>query len=402
MNVFIIPSWFPSKTSKIEGIFIKEQLEEFSKRYPNVNLIVSTWGHADSELLLKSPVASLRALLWRICAGNKIFFHKKNLLTILTPALTWSHRIPFGGWFNILAVNRKNLMKAYEVYPVIDLIHAHVSYPAGYIASVLSTEYGIPYVLTEHMGPFPFESFMKNGRPIIEIDKAFIGAERTSAVSRFLGREIMKFGYSQPEIIPNFIDEGQFNPGLDWKMNRDNKEFFFLTVCHLIEDKGVKDLLDGISLWEDRPANVKFKIAGDGVLARELKRHSKKLGVEDCIEWLGQVSRDKIKPLYKECNAFILTSKRESFGVVYAEALASGMPVIATRCGGPEDLMNAHNGILVDVGSIEEISAALKKIYLNYSTYNLCQIRADYLSKFSCEKSCEKLYELYKSVIKKE
>jgi glycosyltransferase involved in cell wall biosynthesis len=402
MNVFIIPSWFPSQASEIEGIFIKEQLEEFSERYPNVNLVISTWGHADGELLLKNPIASFRALFWRIRSRKSLITKKENLATILCPTLTWSHRIPFGGWFNILPANRKNLIEAIQKYQTIDLIHAHVSYPAGYIASVLSKEFGIPYILTEHMGPFPFKSYLKKGRPIAEIEEAFIGASRISAVSSFLAREITKFGYERPVIIPNFIDERHFHSVSKQKMKEQDENFSFLTVCHLIENKGVKDLLDGISLWKSRPKNVKFQIVGDGKDAAELKHYSRMIGVDDCITWLGYISRGEIHYLYKESSAFVLTSKYESFGVVYAEALASGIPVIATRCGGPEDLINSTNGILVDVGNPEEICIALEKIYSNYFFYSSCQIRSDYLSKFSCEKSCAKLYALYKSALRRE
>ena len=63
------------------------------------------------------------------------------------------------------------------------------------------------------------------------------------------------------------------------------------------------------------------------------------LGIEKCVEFTGKLSREEMLPKLSYSNVFVLPSNSETFGVVYIEAMALGLPVIATKCGGPEDFL---------------------------------------------------------------
>ena len=65
----------------------------------------------------------------------------------------------------------------------------------------------------------------------------------------------------------------------------------------------------------------------------------------------------------KGCDAFVLASRAETFGVVYVEAMAAGLPVIATACGGPEDFVSEENGILIPADNEEKLTEALIEMY---------------------------------------
>ena len=84
----------------------------------------------------------------------------------------------------------------------------------------------------------------------------------------------------------------------------------------------------------------------------------------------------EIVKVYEECDCFVLPSAGETFGVVYVEAMAAGLPVIATRCGGPEDFVNEDNGILIisEIKDMHNESIADDKYHrptsLRYSTKN--------------------------------
>lgn len=85
---------------------------------------------------------------------------------------------------------------------------------------------------------------------------------------------------------------------------------------------------------------------GDGHLRSVLMEYVWKHDLHDIVMFHGILSPMEIVKVYEECDCFVLPSAGETFGVVYVEAMAAGLPVIATRCGGPEDFVNEDNGIL--------------------------------------------------------
>ena len=93
-----------------------------------------------------------------------------NLIELYSPTLSWTNQLPFGGYKSLLNVNRRNLKQALSLHTEINIIHAHSVYPGGVIASILSKEFNIPYVITEHMGPRILT--LKNGKPIDVIFKS--------------------------------------------------------------------------------------------------------------------------------------------------------------------------------------------------------------------------------------
>lgn len=105
--------------------------------------------------------------------------------------------------------------------------------------------------------------------------------------------------------------------------------------------------------------------------------------------------------LFQQCDAFVfvLTSHHETFGVVYAEALACGKPIIATRCGGPESIVTSENGVLVNVGDITAIRDALLKVIRDREQYHPEVIRTDFLARFSRPAVSSQLKQLYESLL---
>jgi glycosyltransferase involved in cell wall biosynthesis len=279
---------------------------------------------------------------------------------------------------------------------LVDIIHAHVSYPGGYIASLLSREFGIPYVLTEHMSPFPFPGLMRNGSPRNEISEAFDNASATIAVSKSLAERIASFGYQTPKVIPNVIDERRFQIG-----DPSRKKFVFFTLGGLSSQKGIDVLLQSIAKWNPPPDQFEFRIGGDGPQRSEYKKLADKLRVSDRVRWLGPVSRDDAPRLFQECHAFVMPSRHETFGVVFAEAIASGKPIIATKCGGPESIANDSNGILVEIGDVQGLVTAMKDVAKDIESYSPDAIRLDFMNRFSRQAVVPQLLSVYEDSIKR-
>lgn len=394
-NIFVISSWYPSVRNPVAGIFVKEQLEALACARPQVNFLVSLWGHDSTFLPTRKFWQWPFILLSRAMMPGNVVRLNNGLHEIFSPKITWSKRLPFGGAKQLINVNRENFELAQKRFGKISLIHAHVSYPAGFVASILSKEFGVPFVVTEHMSPFPFPELTCLGKPIDEISIAFNSAAASIAVSPALACRIESFGFSKPTVVPNMVDGSRFYP----KSSSQSKTIFF-TLCGITEQKGIGDLLDAIALWDPPSELFEFRIGGDGPLKTFFQDKAEHLGLVDRVKWLGAVSREQAPALYQDCDVFVLPSLHETFGVVYAEAIATGKPLIATKCGGPESIVTPLNGVLVDVGDVKQLSAAMRLMAENLDQYDPLAIRADFEARFSSKKISQALFELYGHILK--
>lgn len=393
-NIFIIPSWYPTENNKLSGIFFKEQAHAIANAQNDYNIIVSTWGFTEGIVHLRSFSSIFNKLKWYIFSKKNIIMKDNNLYVVFNPHLSFSNRIPFlGSIKRLININKKNLITAELLLGKIDIIHAHVSYPGGYMAYELSKSFNIPYIITEHMGPFPFKEFVKNNRPIREIDLAIQNASQVIAVSPSLSNRMISYGYREPITIPNMVNEDCFKIILN--LRKSNK-FIFLSICSMSgNEKGIDDLLTAIELWNPDEKIFHFIIAGDGGYLSFYKDMAVKKNINKLITWRGYIDREEAPLLFNSCNVFVLPSKHETFGLVYAEAIACGLPIIATKCGGPEYIVDEFNGLLVNINNPLELRDAMLSLYSNYKNYDKLLIRKNFLNKFSkniVSKSITKIY----------
>jgi L-malate glycosyltransferase len=89
----------------------------------------------------------------------------------------------------------------------------------------------------------------------------------------------------------------------------------------------------------------------------------------------------------------------ETFGLTVAEGFLRGKPVLSTRSGGPEELIDESNGLLCEVNNVEELKLQLTRIYKNHGSYDSDKIRKDAVAKFSTDKLFTRLNELYAAVL---
>lgn len=379
--------------SEISGLFIRDQVEALASIESDINVIVSLWGHADSALSFRQIKKWPKQLNWCITRPKDVISTKNGVHEILNPKITWSDRFPMGGAGQLIKVNRRNFMLAQEKFGKIDLIHAHVSYPAGFVAALLAKEFSIPYVITEHMGPFPFSNLVKNDRPLDEITTALTQSAANVAVSPSLAMRMTEFNYPFPRVIPNIVDERFFS----FQKSNSSKIVFF-TLCKMIDLKGIDHLLESIALWNPSPTSFEFRIGGAGPMLQTYKQMANQLNISDRVLWLGELNREQVKNHFNECHIYVMPSRYETFGVVYAEAAASGKPIIATRCGGPEFIVNELNGLLVEVGDVSGLMNAMKEMVKNLKKYNPEEIRCDFEARFSRLAVVKQLRSLYDEV----
>lgn len=394
MNVLIIPSWYPNEASPLSGIFTQEQAEAIVAIKPEVNLFVSKWGHDFSALSVREPWKWPKKIWWAWTERKNLINKRNDVYEVFNAKLNWSKSLPLGGIQQLIEVNHRNFNLIQKKFGKIDLIHAHVSYPAGYIASILSREFDVPYIITEHMSPFPFPSLMKNDYPIPEISQAFNQASTTIAVSKSLADRIASFGYLRPQVIPNLVDERIFN-----LEKPASKKTIFFTLCGITAQKGIDHLLEAIALWNPSAEDFEFRIGGSGPMLHTYQAQAKELGICKLVKWLGHINRVDAPNLFQQCHIYVMPSRHETFGVVYAEAIACGKPIIATRCGGPESIVNENNGKLVDVGNIQDLSNTMREMSNKLEAYDPKIIREDFEERFSRKAIASQILNLYENVL---
>ena len=233
-----------------------------------------------------------------------------------SPVLSWTRKIMKGNIEGIIKANEDNFVLFTKRFGKVDVIHAHVGYPGGYIAMRLSKKFGVPYVITEHMAPFPFDSYRnKNGEIIHDLKSSFQNASAIIAVSYFLKKAIEDALIKKVIFVPNLVDESYFIP--NYKGN--NKECFtFIFIGGLIERKGIDVLINAFSIISD-DKKIKLKIIGEGILENYYKAYSKQKGVDHKIEWTGFLNRRQVVEEIQQADSLILSSRNENLPMVLLE-----------------------------------------------------------------------------------
>ena len=255
------------------------------------------------------------------------------------------------------AAVRRGLDELAESWGEPDLLHAHVAIPAGAAAARVARRRGVPLVLTEHWTSFASLMRARGSRSLIR--STLRTASQVVAVGPILADEIRAADPNVPVVvIGNVVDTGFYAEVADPEPP-EARPTRLLVVGYLIPRKGLHDLLDALSIARSNGVETELAIVGDGPLRSELEDRATSLGLGGVCFFDGPRDRDGVRARLQWCDALVVASHHETFGVTVAEALASGRPVIATRCGGPEFVMGDSCGGLVPVADPTALAEAI-------------------------------------------
>jgi L-malate glycosyltransferase len=262
-----------------------------------------------------------------------------------------------------------DLALAVEMHEVVtsrglDLLHVHYAIPhatSAWIAKeMLGPDHALKIITTLHGTDI---TLVGQERSFWEITRFSIQkSDGITAVSDYLRRETVdKFlvPAEEIEVIPNFVDLRHY--GRDLYPCR--KEMLLgpgeKLIMHISNFRAVKRIRDIVRVYEriSRKIPSRLVLVGDGPDRGEAADEAESLGIRDRVIFLGK--QDSVAELLACADLFLLPSQSESFGLVALEAMASGVPVIATAVGGlPEVVVHGETGFLAPVGAIEEMADA--------------------------------------------
>ena len=272
-----------------------------------------------------------------------------------------------------------------------DVVHAHF-YSIAAIATVIKKKYGIPLVVTEHSS--------KINKPASEISaldkkvaaKAYNRCNSLICVSKALADNILQTFNHDSSVIPDMVDNQIYSYG---GKNKNLSPFVYVSVGNLVPIKAFDVLIEAFAKADD---DAQLYIIGDGSEKTKLENQITKLGLEGKVKLFGRLNRLEINEIYQHGHVFVLPSQSETFGVSYVEAMYAGLPVIATRCGGPESFVDDSNGMLVAVNDVEGLADAMNAMRANYSAYDPVKISEESTKKFSPDVISGEIIEIYNKI----
>jgi len=374
MHILIISRSYPNKINKTSGNFIKNQVDALSKH----NITIGVLGVYNVSILEVFKKKNFKELGWYNEQQKNI--NILGFLYLVIPKLHFiNNKIKY-------LIGKRVFNKYIKKYGKPDLIHLHTFEP-GLICIWAKKKYNIPFIVTEHTSLFQSKSYRtwhKNLALKVYSDSIYnIAVSKKSAVD-LENRFLCKFSY-----LPNFVDTF----GFKLKKNKTKKTFNFINVAYLNKNKNQKMLIDAFYKTFGNNENYQLTIVGKGREKNNLENQIIKLQTNN-IRLYGYAEQEEISMLLQESDCFTLSSNFETFGLVIIEAMSCGLPVISTKCGGPESIIvNSKLGIICEKEDINKFSDAMKLIIKN--NYDNKYIRNYAIENFSYEFLSLKLINIY-------
>lgn len=272
-----------------------------------------------------------------------------------------------------------------------DLIHSHFIDPS-YAALRLKEKINIPLVVTEHSSKINRDNIDKDLFETANI--VYNKADRIISVSEALREKIKKNFGIDSIYISNMVDLETFK----YKTKIKNDGFNFVSTGNLIEIKRMDMTIEAFYKSFKDDMNVSLKIFGQGTDKEKLQDLIESYNLQDRIKLMGLCDREDIADTFIETDCFVLASRSETFGVAYIEALAMGVPVIATKCGGPEGFVNKENGVLVPVDDVDTLSNTMRYMFENIDKFDREKIAINTKEIFCSETIAKEIISVYKQI----
>ncbi len=246
-----------------------------------------------------------------------------------------------------------------------DVIHGHFYAASGGIPRV-AARLGIPYVVTEHSVRLATERFAGSvSRQGLSLMRQVYGP---AAAVFLVGHDQFEAAQSLElpgnfTIIPNPVDVEIFRSATG-----ETHPPRIVTVGRLVERKRHDLALRAFALLKKNHDRFTFAIIGDGPKMQELRRLAADLGVGESVKFSGYLTRPEVAAHLQGAVAYIHTADHETFGVSIVEALAAGVPVVTSRCGGATEALPSSVAVVVEEATPEKLAAGLERVISSGTT----------------------------------
>ncbi len=279
-----------------------------------------------------------------------------------------------------------------------DFVHAFFGFPTGWLCYRSADK--LPYIISLRGSDVPGEHarFKLDYKILGPVFKAiWKKAAALVAPSEGLKDRALKFLPSaEIDVIPNGVELDRFTPA---ESAQKAEILRLLTVGRLSVTKRVEILIDAVEIMHSKGCEIHFTIVGGGQMLQNLKQIALNKNLDNIIELTGRIDAEDMPQVYRQNDIFISASMQEGMSNAMLEAMASGLPIVTTRCEGAEELI-ADNGLVVENANAEEIAKAVRKIAGDRQTYKRMAVAARrQAQKFTWNEVASQYIELYHKIL---
>lgn len=289
---------------------------------------------------------------------------------------------------------RKLFKKVFKAEGLPDVIYAHYLRICS-MALALKSKYCIPVVGMEHWSELGYSNIKDYVR--FEASRTYPNMDCQLVVSSAL-KENIKKNIGVDTIVLNNMVGKEFSY---LRKEKNEQEVHFITTGNLLPVKGFDNLISAFSLLHLPSETWSLKIIGGGKERQHLQEMINSLQLNKNIQLCGRKNRTEIIELLQNSDIYVMSSRSETFGVAAIEALACGLPIVATDCGGARDFLTKENGLMCPVNDVNKLSEAILQMYKNFRNYDRAMIASECQRCFSSEAIGKQLEEILEDVIRK-
>ena len=381
MRVLFVTSWYPSTEQVYLGAFVREQAMAVARRH-DIRVL--------APRLTRLPGRSLRPM--------ESLSKDEPMASRPAATFTVPRRVSWTSAANAFTGATRRVLTEWQAEgwsP--QVIHGHTLLPAGWTALQLGRELGVPTVVTVHSSfvsqpVLTRSSEQRVRRTITEVDA--LVAVGPTVVEELTGIE----PGCKPRLIPNLVDDAFFSPSLGKAAWTRDHVLRVVGVGALIPAKRYHLLLAAVSQLHAAGTGIELTLVGDGPERQRLEREAGRLGIGTIVRFTGGLDRTGVRDELRKSDLLVHPSRYETFGVVLVEAMACGVPVIATRSGGPDWVVEPETGQLVDVDDPEALSAAMGRFATGKLRNDPATVRARAVARFGSDRVLDQLDALYREL----
>lgn len=362
-RILWLVSWYPNRNDRFDGDFIQRHARAAAIHH-DIHVIFVT----DSEM-------------------EKSVEEEVNYVTGLTEQVIYFKRSQaFLGRFKKQWLWRRHFHDAVNAYikktGIPDLVHVHIPWKAGLVALWMKKSFGISYILTEHWGMYDRNSrdnlYNRSALTQSLLKEIYFESLACSTVSRYLSEGVQRFsGKNCSHIIPNVVDTSLFYP----KQGK-YARFTFIHISNMAPVKNVQLILEAFHKLILQQKDVQLIMVGN--------RDQKYVEIADefgllnqSVFFRGEIPYTEVAGEMRRSHCLIIASVSETFSCVTAEALCTGLPVIASEVGALPELVSSANGILTPVNNKSLLEKAMVEMIDDYSRFNRQSISDSAIKKYS-------------------
>lgn len=285
----------------------------------------------------------------------------------------------------------------------VDVIHAHTLFSAGYTACKIKEEYNIPYIVTIRntdvnlfFNRMPFLrktgiSIMQKADRVIFLSPVY----RHSVIENYVPLNLRKQIYEKSLIIPNGISklflEQCLKKGRPYL--KDDKDIRLIYVGEINRNKNLEETIQAAHILRKRGYKISVTVVGSIT-----NSGCKKLVKKNCIEYYEKCSQEQLLEYYRKADIFVMISHTETFGLVYAEAMSQGLPVLYTKGQGFDgQFKDGEVGYAVSDDDPNDLADKILQTVKEYE--RISENCVENVSRFDWNKIGERYSKIYRTLI---